>query len=164
MRTRDERPTARPQHAEVTKRSLPVSSIHLMHAHAPHTPLARQPHAHALPIAAGCRGGPQAPRPARSPSVRRALPPVGVHRTAEQLPHITTVCEWEKTVVLRAGQQGAVARCERVSDVRGAQQGPELPPARRCFGTQRGKAHRGARAATAGRHVCEPAHVHKPGP
>ena len=37
-----------------------------------------------------------------APSVRRALPPVGVQRTAEQLEHTTTVCEWLKTVVLQA--------------------------------------------------------------
>ena len=36
-----------------------------------------------------------------SPSVRRARPPVGVHSTEEQLPHRTTVCECENTVVLR---------------------------------------------------------------
>ena len=36
-----------------------------------------------------------------SPSVRRALPPVGVHSTAEQLLHTTTVWEWLNTVVLR---------------------------------------------------------------
>ena len=35
-----------------------------------------------------------------SPSVRRALPPVGVHSTEEQLPQSTTDCECEKTVVL----------------------------------------------------------------
>ncbi len=38
---------------------------------------------------------------AHAPSVSRALPPVGVHSTAEQPPHSTTVWEWEKTVVLR---------------------------------------------------------------
>ena len=37
---------------------------------------------------------------AASPSVRRALPPVGVHSTAEQLPHSTTLWEWLKTVVM----------------------------------------------------------------
>lgn len=37
-----------------------------------------------------------------SPSVRRALPPVGVQRTVEQLLHTTTVCEWLKTVVLHS--------------------------------------------------------------
>ena len=39
-----------------------------------------------------------------APSVSRALPPVGVHSTAEQLLHTTTVCEWLKTVVLRANK------------------------------------------------------------
>ena len=34
------------------------------------------------------------------PSVSRARPPVGVHRTAEQDGHTTTVCELEKTVVI----------------------------------------------------------------
>lgn len=34
------------------------------------------------------------------PSVRRALPPVGVQSTDEQLLQTTTVCEWLKTVVL----------------------------------------------------------------
>lgn len=34
------------------------------------------------------------------PSVRRAWPPVGWHRTAEQLPHNTTVWEWLNTVVM----------------------------------------------------------------
>jgi hypothetical protein len=38
-----------------------------------------------------------------SPSVRRALPPVGVQRTVEQLPQRTTVWECENTVVLRSG-------------------------------------------------------------
>ena len=36
----------------------------------------------------------------RSPSVRRAFPPVGVHRTAEQLPQRQTVWLWLKTVVM----------------------------------------------------------------
>ena len=36
-----------------------------------------------------------------SPSVRRAFPPVGVHSTAEQLLHTTTVWLWLKTVVLQ---------------------------------------------------------------
>ena len=35
------------------------------------------------------------------PSVNLALPPVGVHRTAEQLLHTTTLWEWLKTVVLQ---------------------------------------------------------------
>lgn len=35
------------------------------------------------------------------PSVRRALPPVGLHSRAEQLLHTTTVWLWLKTVVLR---------------------------------------------------------------
>ena len=39
-----------------------------------------------------------------APSVSRALPPVGVHSTAEQLLHTTTVCEWLKTVVLRTNK------------------------------------------------------------
>lgn len=34
------------------------------------------------------------------PSCSRARPPVGVHSTVEQLPHSTTVCECEKTVVM----------------------------------------------------------------
>ena len=34
------------------------------------------------------------------PSVNLARPPVGVHRTDEQLLHTTTVCEWLNTVVL----------------------------------------------------------------
>lgn len=41
-----------------------------------------------------------------SPSVKRALPPVGVHRTVEQLPQSTTVCECENTVVLRVAVVG----------------------------------------------------------
>lgn len=49
--------------------------------------------------AAMCDPGVHAVTP--SPSVRRALPPVGVHRTDEQLPHMTTVWEWEKMVVLQ---------------------------------------------------------------
>ncbi len=40
-----------------------------------------------------------------APSVKRALPPVGVHRTAEQLLHTTTLCEWLKTVVLQGVTQ-----------------------------------------------------------
>ena len=32
--------------------------------------------------------------------MRRARPPVGWHRTAEQDPQRTTVCEWLKTVVI----------------------------------------------------------------
>jgi len=43
-----------------------------------------------------------------APSVSRALPPVGVQSTAEQLLHTTTVCEWLNTVVLRARQAGPV--------------------------------------------------------
>ena len=35
-----------------------------------------------------------------SPSVSLALPPVGVHSTAEQLLHTTTLWEWLNTVVL----------------------------------------------------------------
>ena len=35
------------------------------------------------------------------PSVKRALPPVGTHRTVLQLVHTTTVCEWLNTVVLQ---------------------------------------------------------------
>ena len=34
------------------------------------------------------------------PSVNRAFPPVGWHRTVEQPAQITTVCAWEKTVVI----------------------------------------------------------------
>jgi hypothetical protein len=41
------------------------------------------------------------------PSVRRAFPPVGVHSTAEQLLHTTTVWLWLKTVVLQAGYLGS---------------------------------------------------------
>lgn len=36
----------------------------------------------------------------RSPSVRRARPPVGWHSTAEHEPQTTTDCEWLKTVVM----------------------------------------------------------------
>jgi hypothetical protein len=39
------------------------------------------------------------------PSVRRARPPVGVHKTVEQLPQRTTVWECENTVVLRSSKQ-----------------------------------------------------------
>lgn len=35
-----------------------------------------------------------------APSVNLARPPVGVHKVVEQDPHMTTLCEWEKTVVL----------------------------------------------------------------
>ena len=35
-----------------------------------------------------------------TPSVNLALPPVGVHNTAEQLLQTTTLCEWLNTVVL----------------------------------------------------------------
>lgn len=41
-----------------------------------------------------------------SPSVRRAFPPVGTHRTVLQLVHTTTVWEWLNTVVLRRGGVG----------------------------------------------------------
>jgi len=34
------------------------------------------------------------------PSVRRALPPVGWHKTVLQFPQSTTDCAWLKTVVL----------------------------------------------------------------
>lgn len=34
------------------------------------------------------------------PSVNRHFPPVGWHNTVLQLPHNTTVCAWEKTVVM----------------------------------------------------------------
>ena len=37
-----------------------------------------------------------------SPSVSLALPPVGVHSTAEQLLHTTTLWEWLNTVVLHS--------------------------------------------------------------
>ena len=42
-----------------------------------------------------------------APSVRRALPPVGVQSTAEQLLQTTTVWLWLKTVVLHGR-----ARCQ----------------------------------------------------
>lgn len=34
------------------------------------------------------------------PSLSLAFPPVGTHRTALQLGHTTTVCEWLNTVVI----------------------------------------------------------------
>jgi len=34
------------------------------------------------------------------PSVRRALPPVGWHKTVEHDPQMTTVCAWENTIVM----------------------------------------------------------------
>lgn len=34
------------------------------------------------------------------PSVNLALPPVGVHKTVEQLSQVTAVCACEKTVVM----------------------------------------------------------------
>jgi len=34
------------------------------------------------------------------PSVRRARPPVGLHKTLEQLAHSTSVWAWLKTVVI----------------------------------------------------------------
>ena len=46
-----------------------------------------------------------------APSVRRALPPVGVQRTAEQLEQTTTVCEWLKTVVLQHMVNASVLAC-----------------------------------------------------
>ena len=52
-----------------------------------------------------------------APSVSRALPPVGVHSTAEQLLHTTTVCEWLKTVVLRS----STTRCQRRAPAAGTQ-------------------------------------------
>jgi hypothetical protein len=45
--------------------------------------------------------------------VSRALPPVGVHRTVEQLPQRTTVWECENTVVLRCGKGGVWDAGER---------------------------------------------------
>lgn len=41
-----------------------------------------------------------APHLKLAPSVRRALPPVGVHITELQLVQSTTDCEWLKTVVI----------------------------------------------------------------
>lgn len=57
---------------------------------------------------------PTLPRPLRpaascSPSVRRALPPVGTHSTVLQLGHTTTVWLWLNTVVLW-GKQGGERR------------------------------------------------------
>ncbi len=49
------------------------------------------------------------PAAAVSPSVRRALPPVGTHSTVLQLGHTTTVWLWLNTVVLRASQVGSAA-------------------------------------------------------
>jgi hypothetical protein len=71
-------------------------------------PVARRPNARHTP---GARQPARPPaRPPASPSVSRALPPVGVHRTVEQLPQRTTVWECENTVVLRAGGLRGVRR------------------------------------------------------
>ena len=51
------------------------------------------------------------------PSVRRALPPVGLHSRAEQLLHTTTVWLWLKTVVLRKTQK-RVGKATRSNAVR----------------------------------------------
>jgi hypothetical protein len=40
------------------------------------------------------------------PSVRRVLPPVGVHSSTEQLGHTTSVCAWLNTVVLHMRGRG----------------------------------------------------------
>ena len=45
-------------------------------------------------------GLPRCSLPSHAPSVRRALPPVGVHSSELQLGHTTTVWLWLKMVVL----------------------------------------------------------------
>ena len=58
-----------------------------------------------------------------APSVRRALPPVGVQSTAEQLLQTTTVWLWLKTVVLRtesAQRQGTAAHLRQPATTRAA--------------------------------------------
>lgn len=44
-----------------------------------------------------------------SPSVNRAFPPVGWQSTLAHAPHRTTVCAWEKTVVI-AKQPGIASQ------------------------------------------------------
>lgn len=51
-----------------------------------------------------------------SPSVKRAFPPVGWHRTVEHEPHRTTDDAWEKTVVML---KQPVGENEEVSPVHG---------------------------------------------